>query len=231
MYHQYTTCPLNKQASKAQAEQLAQAVEQFLHPLLACLDLVLDRRLVRTFAHAVMAIIVHRSRSTGLWLSELGGVVLSPEHAPAGTKRLSNLLLSPKWSSLLIDVFLWQRAQAFVKRLQEAGQPVLALWDSCVVEKPESLAAEGLCAVISEPRQAPQTDQARLFQSPHGPSDLCARVPLDGADAGRDERGTPLGELAMVDHARFLCHHGAGSGTHHAVVLPAHLGTSAAAHF
>jgi hypothetical protein len=49
---------------------------------------------------------VHRSRSTGLWLSELGGVLLSPDHAPAGTKRLSNLLLSPKLSSLLIDVFL-----------------------------------------------------------------------------------------------------------------------------
>lgn len=163
MYVQYTTCPLNKQASEKQAEQLAHAVEHFLHPLLVCLDLVLDRRLVRTFAQAVMAIIVHRSRSTGLWLSELGGVVLSADHAPAGTKRLSNLLLSPKWSSLLIDVFLWKRAEAFVKRLQEAGQPMLALWDSCVLEKAESLAAEGLCAVISKPRQAPQADQTRLF--------------------------------------------------------------------
>jgi len=101
---------------------------------------VLDRRLVRTFVQVVVAIIVHRSRSTGLWLSELGGVLLSPDHGPAGTKRLSNLLLSPKWSSLLIDVFLWNRAKTFVKQLQEAGQPILALWDSCVLEKPESLA-------------------------------------------------------------------------------------------
>jgi hypothetical protein len=69
-------------------------VEQFLHPLLLCLDLVLDRRLVRTFVQAVVALIVHRSRSTGLWLSELGGVLLSPDHAKARTKRLSNLLLS-----------------------------------------------------------------------------------------------------------------------------------------
>jgi hypothetical protein len=148
MYHQYITCPLNKQASEEQAATLTQAVEQFLHPLLLCLDLVLDRRLVRTFAQTVLAIIVHRSRSTGLWLSELGGVLLSPDHAPAGTKRLSNLFLSPKWSSLLIDIFLWKRAEAFVKRLQEAGGPLLALWDSCVLEKPESLKAEGLCAVI-----------------------------------------------------------------------------------
>ncbi len=46
MYHQYITCPLNKQASEEQAATLAQAVEQFLHPLLLCLDLVLDRRKV-----------------------------------------------------------------------------------------------------------------------------------------------------------------------------------------
>jgi Transposase DDE domain len=149
MYHQYITCPLNKQASEQQAQKLGQQVEQFLHPLLVCLDLVLDRRLVRTFVHAVIAILIHRSHSTGLWLSELGGVLLSPDHAPAGTKRLSNLLLSPKWSSLLIDVFLWKRAEAFVKQLQEAGETLLALWDSCVLEKPESLAAEGLCAVLS----------------------------------------------------------------------------------
>ncbi len=71
MYHQYTTCPLNTQASEEQAAPLAQEVEQFLHPLLLCLDLVLDRRLVRTFAQTVIAIIVHRTRSTGLWLSEL----------------------------------------------------------------------------------------------------------------------------------------------------------------
>lgn len=87
---------------------------------------MLDRRLVRTFAQAVLAIIVHRASSTGLWLSELGGVLLSPDHAPAGTKRLSKLLLSSKWSSLLIDLFLWKRAEAFVSRLQETGQPILA---------------------------------------------------------------------------------------------------------
>jgi hypothetical protein len=46
MSHQYITCPLNKQASEEQADALAQAVEQFLHPLLVCLDLVLDRRKV-----------------------------------------------------------------------------------------------------------------------------------------------------------------------------------------
>lgn len=108
------------------------------------------------------------SRSTGLWLSELGGVLLSPDHAPAGTKRLSCLLLFPKWSSLLIDVFLWKRAETFVKHLQEAGQPLLALWDSCVLEKPESLAAEGLCAVISSKAKRLKRIKPGFFNPPGG---------------------------------------------------------------
>ena len=168
MHPQYSTCPVNKQASEEQAEQLGQQVEQFLHPLVVCLDPVLDRRLVRTFVQTVIAIIVHRSRSTGLWLSELGGILLSPDHAPAGTKRLSNLFLSPKWSSLLIDVFLWKRAEAFVKRLQEAGGPILALWDSCVLEKAESLKAEGLCAVISSKAKRLKRIKPGFFNPPGG---------------------------------------------------------------
>lgn len=50
---------------------------------------------------------------------------------------------------MLIDVFLWKRADAFVKQLQDAGTPIVALWESCVLEKPERLQAEGLCAVMS----------------------------------------------------------------------------------
>jgi hypothetical protein len=84
------------------------------------------RRHIFTLARYFLAARCAIRGSTGLWLSELGGVLLTPDHGPAGTKRLSNLLLSPKWSSLLIDVFLWNRAKAFVKRLQETGQPMLA---------------------------------------------------------------------------------------------------------
>jgi hypothetical protein len=159
---------LNKQASEEQAEKLGQQVEQFLRPLIVCLDLVLDRRLVRTFVLTVIAITIHRSRRTGLWLSELGGVLLSPDRAPAGTKRLSNLLLSPKWSRLLIDVFLWKRAEGFVKRLPEVGKPVLALWESCVLEKPERLQAEGRCAVISSKAKRLKRITPGFFNPPGG---------------------------------------------------------------
>jgi hypothetical protein len=82
-------------------------------------------------------------------LSELGGYLLSPAQAPAGTKRLSNLLRSRRWSAEMIDEFLWEQADEQVQHLTQAGERVLALWDESVVEKAESLASEGLCPVRS----------------------------------------------------------------------------------
>jgi hypothetical protein len=128
MHPQYTTCPLNKQARGANRQRSwGKRREQFLHPLVVCLDLVLDRRLVRTFVQTVITILVHRARQHGMVAVRVGrGVALSRSRPRRNKARLSNLFLSPKWSSLVIDVFLWKRAEAFVKRLQEAGQPILA---------------------------------------------------------------------------------------------------------
>ncbi len=93
-------------AETREAAQVADAVHErllrFLHPLLTPLDDRIDHRLVRTFVGTVEAIICYRNRPHGLLLSELGPYLLEPEHAPAGTKRLSNLLRCAKWSSQLI---------------------------------------------------------------------------------------------------------------------------------
>ena len=59
----------------------------FLSSLLCALDARLDRRLVHTFSLLVEAIIRFRHRQHGLLLSELGAYLLSPDKAPAGTKR------------------------------------------------------------------------------------------------------------------------------------------------
>ena len=85
----------------------------FLFPLLV----ELDKRLVRTFVQLVAVMLTFRDRVNGLLLSELGGYLLSPDHAPAGTKRLSNLLHSAKWSAALIRDYLWQRASQQLTRL------------------------------------------------------------------------------------------------------------------
>ena len=137
------------QESMLQSAVLAERLSLFLAPLLASLDARLDKRLVRTFVRLVQVIISFRHASQGLLLSELGGYLLSPAQAPAGTKRISNLLRSERWTFRLIERFLWQRGQAFVQQMEAEAHDVLALWDESVLEKPESLALEGLCAVRS----------------------------------------------------------------------------------
>src|SRR5437588_11923530 len=99
------------------AAGLTGQLAQFLFPLLVELDRRLDKRLVRTFVQLVAVILTFRDRVNGLLLSELGGYLLSPDQAPAGTKRLSNLLHSTKWSAALIRDYLWQRASEQLTRL------------------------------------------------------------------------------------------------------------------
>jgi hypothetical protein len=154
---QKEVCSMDKHTqnlSKAQgfatySAYLGDRVYDFLHSLLVELDADLDRRLVETFLGLVMVLITHRHRNHGLLLSELGGYLLPPEHAPAGTKRLSNLLGSLKWGIESIISFFWQQADRYVEELNQAGETVLAIWDESVLEKPESLHLEGLCAVRS----------------------------------------------------------------------------------
>jgi hypothetical protein len=124
-------------------------LQDFLAPFLEELDKVLDKRLVATFQGLCQSIIKLRSRSNGLLLSELGGYLLSFQQAPAGTKRISNLLRSLKWESALIENYLANLARSYCETLLEKQQTVLLLWDESVQEKPESLKAEGLCAVRS----------------------------------------------------------------------------------
>ena len=73
----------------------------------------------------------------------------SPDKAPAGTKRLSNLLHSSKWTAKVVEDDLWQRADQQVQTWQEQGEDALVIWDSSEWEKPESMTSEGLCAVRS----------------------------------------------------------------------------------
>ena len=128
---------------------LSERLEQFLAPVLLRLDQALDRRLVQTFAATIEIFLQQRYRASGLLLSELGAFLAGPLHAPAGTKRLSNLLRSRNWTPLLLEEWFWEQAQQRLRALVCSGEEALLLWDSSVWEKPESLALEGLCAVRS----------------------------------------------------------------------------------
>jgi hypothetical protein len=118
----------------------------FLVPLVVQLDVLLDKRLVRTFLQTIEVIIPFRDRAHGLLLSEWGGSLDTPDKAPAGTKRLSHLLHASKWGAWLIARFLWQRA---TQPRQQGGEEGLVIWDESGWEKAESRQLEGFCAVRS----------------------------------------------------------------------------------
>ncbi|MBX0334561.1 hypothetical protein K3G39_15065 [Pontibacter sp. HSC-14F20] len=208
--------PTSKNAS-FQAEVLSQArffshrLEDFLAPFLVQLDRLLDHRLVLTFQALCQALVRHRSRSSGLLLSELGGVLLSPHKAPAGTKRLSNLLRSKKWSAEAITDYLTGEAQTYVDRLleQERELPLL-LWDESVQEKTESLKSQGLCAVRS--MKAKRT--LRIKPGICSPMRRCTRIGTPGGwslptpAAGRSSRPSASTSRRWAWRAA-----GSGSGT------------------
>jgi hypothetical protein len=145
----HTQTQAKTQGYRTYSAYLGDRVYQFLRSLLVELDANLDRRLVETFLGLVLVLIMHRHRNQGLLLSELGGYLLPPAHAPAGTKRISNLLRSPNWGSEMVEQFLWQQADQRVAELWDARETALAIWDESILEKPESLHLEGLCAVRS----------------------------------------------------------------------------------
>jgi len=153
----------------ALADAMRERLYQFLLPLLELLDRFVDVRLVRTFLATVEVLLQFRNRAQGLLLSELGAYLLSPEHAPAGTKRLSNLLRSSRWSSELIEHFLWQQAKARQQELEALGEETLLLWDQSVLEKPESLAAQGLCPVRSAKAARLKRVKPGFYSPPAGP--------------------------------------------------------------
>lgn len=155
-----------KQESRERSGEISELCGRFLRPLLVELDQHLDMRLVQTLYRLVLVILLHRHRQQSLLMSELGGELLGEGHAPAGSKRIANLLHSKQWQAAQIEAELWRQADERVEQLNCANDEALVIWDESENEKPESLAAEGLCAV-------------RSAKAARWPSHLCARLSLD----------------------------------------------------
>jgi len=94
--------------------------------------------------------------------------LLEPDQAPAGTKRISRLLHASGWSSEEIVRYLWERAEQRVAELRAEGETILAIWDESVIEKPESLSLEGLCAVQSSKAKRLKRIKPGYFNPPGG---------------------------------------------------------------
>ena len=156
------------QGSAHQSEVFVDLCYRYVQPLLRGLAGKMDRRLVQTFLDLLLVIVIHRHRNQGLLLSELGGYLLGGEHAPAGTKRISNLLHSTKWEAKEVEDYLWQQADQAIDQRLNPREDVYVIWDESVIEKPESLKAERLCAVRSSKAKRLQRIKPGYFNPPGG---------------------------------------------------------------
>lgn len=161
----------NKSNSAGEANAgtfLLRRIDQYTKQIRQDLDAQIDKRLVNTFWDLFSIILMFRNRAMGLLLSELGGYLSGFKHAPAGTKRISNLLRSKKWSSELIDAHMFERAKERIEQLCRQGKRPLMLWDDSRVEKHESWVAEGLCSVFSSKGQRLTRIRPGFFNPPSG---------------------------------------------------------------
>lgn len=156
-------------STSALAHTFRERLKGFLAPLLTRLDEQLDSRLVKTLGATVEVLLRNRYGSSGLLLSELGAFLTSPEQAPAGTKRLSNLLRSKRWSADLLAEYLWAHAQEKLYDWICRQREPLAIWDGSVWEKPESIALEGLGSVISTKAKRLKRIRNGYYNPPGGP--------------------------------------------------------------
>ena len=98
----------------------------------------------------------------------MGAYICGPSHAPAGTKRISNLLRSKKWTHHLIDQYLFTRTRQRITQMKEQGRRPLLLWDDSRIEKPESWFIQGLCSVYSTACQRMMKVKRGFYRPPMG---------------------------------------------------------------
>jgi hypothetical protein len=146
MFFQYGTDANEKQTAEEESQWWAEQLETYLAPYSERLDAYLDRRVVGNLTATVAGIVQTRSELT---TSELGSAICGPEHAEAGTQRLQRALHHQGWESEVIEEVLWEQAETKRKEMEQRGETPLCIWDSSVLEKPESVALDGLCSVRS----------------------------------------------------------------------------------
>jgi Transposase DDE domain len=179
MTHDHTLSP-RAQAQPVLAHTLRSHLVQFLRPVAARLASQLDIRLVQTALDLVQVILTHRHRALGLLLTELGGYLLSPAQAPAGAKRISNLIHCPDWSADDLNGLLWQQATECVQALAQAGEEGVLVWDGSVWEKPESQANTDWCVVRSAKARRLSRRRKGLTIPHKGPPILVPGLHWDG---------------------------------------------------
>ncbi len=165
MFFQYDTKGNEKQTGEEESQWWARQLERYLTPYSERLDAYLDRRVVGNLTATVAGIVQTRSELT---TSELGSAICGPEHAEAGTQRLQRALHHHGWASEVIEEVLWELAETSRKEMEQRGETPLCIWDSSVLEKPESEKLEGLGSVRSSRVRRLARSRKGVFNRPSG---------------------------------------------------------------
>jgi Transposase DDE domain len=165
MFFQYGTDANEKQTAEEESQWWAEQLETYLAPYSERLDAYLDRRVVGNLSAAVAGIVQTRGELT---TSELGSAICGPEHAEAGTQRLQRALHHQGWEAKVIEEVLWEQAEQRRNEMESRGETPLCIWDSSVLEKPESEKLEGLGAVRSSRVRRLARSRKGVFNRPAG---------------------------------------------------------------
>lgn len=159
---QYVTDFQQKQPEE-ESPWWTEQLESYLAPYSERLDARLDRRVVGNLMTSIAGII--RTR-TALTMSELGSALCGPDHADAGTQRLQRALHHKGWQASELEEVLWDQAEQSRQQMEQQGETPLCIWDSSVVEKPESDRLEGLGAVRSSRARRLARSRRGVFNRP-----------------------------------------------------------------
>lgn len=157
-----------RQGSARARKELTDRLYGYARPILERLSQQLDRRLVQTFLDLLLVIIIQRHRNQGLLLSELGGQLLGMDRAPAGTKRIAQMIHSRKWQAELLESWLWAQGDQKVEECMHPQDDTYVLWDESEIEKSESLKPEWLCPVRSVKARRLKRIKRGYFNPPGG---------------------------------------------------------------
>ncbi len=165
MFFQYDTALIEEQTAEEESQWWAEQLETYLAPYRERLDAYLDRRVVGNLTAVVAGIVQTR---VPLTTSELGSTICGPAHAEAGTQRVQRALHHQGWQAEVIEALLWEEAERRRQELERQGETPLCIWDSSVLEKPESEKLEGLGAVRSSRVRRLARSRKGVFNRPSG---------------------------------------------------------------
>ncbi len=166
MSFQYDTSAQHEQTPQEESQMWAAELETYLKPYQERLDAYLDRRVVGNLIAAVASIVQARRVLT---TSELGSTITGSAHAEAGTQRLQRALHHQGWKAAVIEEGLWEQAEQRRQELERGGETPLCIWDSSVLEKPESEKLQGLGRVRSSRVRRLARSRKGVFNRPGVP--------------------------------------------------------------